>query len=200
MNIKLPSFLSLGKIKSALGKIKENSIVKKAEEAAKKSKVNVKSEAEKIVKKGMVKSTEKKVEGFYSKKNLAKVEKLLQADREYVSSHSEMSTAPLATRRLSQASKSLTGAPASELLALHFFSIYKEVKTQEQLLAKFPEYILVHKGAKEKFNSLLSEVNSVKKTVSEAFARKGSIGYFNQKISDIDAEVGVILQAYTFVK
>jgi hypothetical protein len=196
--MKLPNVSSVLSLFKKLSKSKIGATAKKEIK-----KIDVQKTVKSSVKKSVVKGASKKISSFYSSKNFKKVEKLLVQDgesltRKFGAASSVEQVSSLRTRaRQFQASAGGSSA-LQDLSGLNFFSIYKEVRTQELLISKFS--ISLGKVELARSKALRSEIDSFKSRVESVYLQNGVHSYFQENISKIDSQVLAHGEAYSLVK
>jgi len=196
--MKLPSVSSVLSLFKKFSKTSIGSAVKKEVK-----KIDVKKTVKSSAKKSVVKGTSKKISSFYSSKNFKKVEELLAQDGESLNKKfgaaSPVEQVGSLRSRARHFQASAGGSSGlQDLSSLNFFSIYKEVKTQELLISKFS--ISLGKVELARFKALKSEIDSFKTKVESVYLQNGIHSYFQENIARIDGQVMAHGEAYSLVK
>jgi hypothetical protein len=158
-----------------------------------KSTVEKKSVVSKVSNAVFARNTAKTLEAFYSKKNLDKVLSLLESD--LAATKTDLFTSKpanigvrgeLAVRENQQF--------ISKAETLNFFSVYKEFKAQERIIAENPSFLkskVVSKG----FERLKAELGIVEQELHASYKKKYVESALSSKLSSINESSKVFVEA-----
>jgi hypothetical protein len=124
----------------------------------------------------LLKSAIKEMAVFYSEENFNAVKNMIQHDLSIIASPAVKKDA-------------LTSAAAINLEAFNFFDIYAELKTQEILKNKYPEFILTGESQSAKFAELMGSLNTLQSKLSAYASKAGQVAQFNSKLATKNREI-----------
>jgi len=146
----------------------------------------------------LVNNSKGKISNFYSNKNFAIVEKLVNEDLQLLRSPE---FAPSSGDRMAlrgQASTANSGL-LSKLESLHFFDLNKEVSSQKALKEQYPS-IISNKVVLERFNTLSAQLVSLEQEVKTIYNRKHLEAHLNERLSKVSKDITVFKEINHLIK
>jgi hypothetical protein len=159
-------------------------------------KVELKQASSSVKNKLFISTTNKSIKSFYV--NYKEVFTLIEIDRQSLKSPQY---APNQNDSLRvRAAVSINAQIANSLAQLNFFKLYKELRAQEQLAAKFPGSFLTDKKQKQIFDLFKTEMKKLQAEVYAVYQRKHITDSFSQKINAIESESKVFADVSQLLK
>jgi hypothetical protein len=146
----------------------------------------------------LVGNSKGKISKFYSNKNFAIVEKLVDQDFQLLRSPE---FAPSSNDRLAfrgQASTANSGL-LTKLESLNFFNLHKELSSQIALKSEYPS-VIANKVTLERFNTLSSQLASLEQEVRTVYNRKHLEAHLNERLSKVSKDITVFKEINHLIK
>jgi len=153
---------------------------------------NAVSEAKKLLKnikrKTLLKSAIKELKVFYSEENFTAIKSMIEHDNRIIATAST----PTATAKkdpMAALQQKYNRAPATtanssvDINSLNFFDLYEEIKAQEVLYTKYPDYIFTDEADLAKYKELLTSINQLQSKVSVYASKHGQTPAFNSALT-----------------
>jgi hypothetical protein len=134
----------------------------------------------------LLKAAIKELGVFYSEENVNAIKNMIQHDLNSTTSVLNKKENSL-TSLQQKYGKSTTST--LNLDNLNFFDIYLELKTQEVLQKKYPEYILSSEDQSAKHKELMGSLNTLQSKLSTLANKKGQSAKFNAKLKAKNKEI-----------
>jgi hypothetical protein len=146
----------------------------------------------------IVNNSKGKISNFYSNKNFAIIEKLVNEDFQLLRSPE---FAPSSNDRMAfrgQAS-TVNSESLTKLESLHFFDLHKELSSQIALKSEYPS-VISNKVTLERFNTLSSQLASLEQEVRTVYNRKHLEAHLNERLSKVSKDITVFKEINHLIK
>lgn len=137
----------------------------------------------------LLKSVIKEMAAFYSEENFNAVKNMIQHDLSIIASPAVKKDALTSLQQKYNKGIATAAAAAINLEAFNFFDIYTELKTQEILKNKYPEFILTGESQSAKFAELMGSLNTLQSKLSAYASNAGQVAQFNSKLAAKNREI-----------
>jgi hypothetical protein len=146
----------------------------------------------------LVSNSKNKISKFYSNKNFAIIEKLVEEDFQLLRSPE---FAPSSNDRMAFRGQASTtnSALLPKLESLHFFDLHKELSSQKALKVEHPS-VISGKVTLERFNTLSAQLALVEQEVRTVYNRKHLEAHLNERLNKVSEDITVFKKINHLIK